>query len=550
MMQNNERTITKIEANPLLDIRKCEDRPLRVAAYCRVSTDSEDQINSYNAQKKYYTDFIKSNPKWRFVDVYADEGLSGTRVKKRENFMRMIRDCEKGKIDLILIKSVSRYSRNTLDSISYLRRLKRLGIAIYFDEQNLDTQKEESEITMALHSAMAQAESENISANVKWGINKRMQNGTYRCNMNMYGYRRDKDTKAIIVIPEEAEIVKKVFSMFLDGNSTHQIKKYLEKNKIKTFAGKDTWSHSTINKMLQNEKYVGDIIYQKTYCEDCISKIIKVNNGQKDKYYVKNNHPAIIDRDTFQRAQAEMVKRTARNIASESSITGIGRYSSTYVLSQLLVCDDCGGIYRRKYKKKKDGVFHYWRCNSRLESGDKYCDNSKGLEEKQLQRAICGALSKVIAQQEEGYAVMRSHLLYAVTGDKSTEELYAIEKSIRDEENHMNELIDLAVSSEGNSDKYELAIKDSNNKISVLKEERNKLMELIQDNKKAKLELERLQTFLSENRAVVDEFDEATIYRAIECIRVTKDMKLIISIKGNIKVTEDYSLYTETSKTA
>lgn len=145
---------------------------------------------------------------------------------------------------------------------------------------------------------------------------------------------------------------------------------------------------------------------------------------------------------------------------------------------------------------------------------------------------------------------MRSHLLYAVTGDKSTEELYAIEKSIRDEENHMNELIDLAVSSEGNSDKYELAIKDSNNKISVLKEERNKLMELIQDNKKAKLELERLQNFLSENRAVVDEFDEATIYRAIECIRVTKDMKLIISIKGNIKVTEDYSLYAETSKTA
>lgn len=550
MMQNNEKIITKIKANPLMESKRNDNRPLRVAAYCRVSTDDADQLNSYNAQKRYYTEYINANPKWRLVDIYADEGITGTLVKKREDFLRMIKDCERGKIDMIITKSVSRYARNIVDSLSYLRKLKKMGIGIFFEEQNLDSLKEDTETYIGIYSVMAQAESENISANIKWGITKRMENGTYCCNMNMYGYRRDKQTKKVIIIPEEAQTVKKVFSLFLDGYSTRQICLYLEKNNIKTFSGNSKWNQSAITKMLQNEKYAGDILYQKTYRVDGISKQTKVNRGERNKYLVKNSHPAIIDRDTFQRVQSEFAKRITKKIVSDSSITNIGRYSGTYVLSELLVCDDCGGKYRRKYKKKKDGIYHYWRCNSRLESGDKYCDNSKGLEEKQLQRAICGALSKVIAQQEEGYAVMKSHILYAVSGEEKSEELYAVEKSIRDEENHINELIDLSISSGSNSEKYEMAIKESSKMISVLKEERERILIFLQNNESAKTELERLDKYLRENQAVVDEFDEAVIYRTIDCIRVTKDAKLIICIKGGIEITEDYYDYSEIKKIA
>ena len=172
-----QKIVTKIEANPALVSRKNSNRPLNVAAYCRVSTDAEDQINSYRAQVSYYTEHISQNPKWRFVDVYADEGITGTMVKKRENFLRMIKDCEKGKIDMILTKSVSRFARNIVDSISYIRKLKAMGIGIYFEEQNIDSLKEDSETYIGIYSVMAQSESENISANVSWGIRKRMQNG-------------------------------------------------------------------------------------------------------------------------------------------------------------------------------------------------------------------------------------------------------------------------------------------------------------------------------------------------------------------------------------
>ena len=208
IMQLETKIVTKIAANPALSKRNDPNRILKVAAYCRVSTDDEDQLNSYRTQKSYYTELIKKNPKWRFAGIYADEGITGTMAKKRDDFMRMIEDCEKGKIDLILIKSVSRYARNIVDCISYIRKLKALGIGIYFEEQNINSLTEDSEVYIGIYGVMAQSESENISANVKWGINKRMQNGTYACRFNLLGYRRDKVTREIQIVPEEAETVK------------------------------------------------------------------------------------------------------------------------------------------------------------------------------------------------------------------------------------------------------------------------------------------------------------------------------------------------------
>ena len=258
-MQRTAKVVTKIEANPLLLKHNNENALLRVAAYCRVSTDSEDQLESYKAQVANYTDVIAKNPKWRFVDIYADEGITGTQTKKRENFMRMLKDCEKGKIDLILTKSVARFARNTIDSLKYVRKLKAMGIGVYFEEQNLDSLKADSEMFIGLHSVVAQAESENISMNVRWGIQQRMKSETFAFRYNLLGYRKGADGQPEIV-PEDAGHIRTIYRMYLNGNSLDQIKEYLESNGISTMQGKREWRKQAIVNILTNERYCGDIL--------------------------------------------------------------------------------------------------------------------------------------------------------------------------------------------------------------------------------------------------------------------------------------------------
>ncbi len=531
------RVVTKIPADAGKSSRIEFGKRIKVAAYCRVSTDDEDQLNSYRVQKDYYTRYIANNEKWEFVDVYADEGITGTQVKKRDEFLRMIKDCEKGKIDMILTKSVSRFARNIVDSLSYVRKLKAMGIAIYFEEQNINSLKEDSETYIGIYSVMAQSESENISANVKWGISKRMENGTYCSNMNMFGYRRDKITKEITIVESEAEVVRWIFNLYLDGKSAFQIKQWLEENNIKTYTGKTTWQTTSIHAILQNEKYCGDVMYQKTYCVDCLTKKKKTNNGQKTKYLVVNDHPAIIPRDIFKAAMAEFAHRNALRSKSDNTISCRGRYSAKYVLSELLICEDCGSHFRRKTVKKKDGVHHYWRCISRLDHKDKYCDFSKGLEEKNLQAAICRAISRVLQGREDGYELLKSKLIYA-TSDVDTDELYLVEKGIHDEQIRIEELADLAIQSKCNKDKYTEAIADCSQRIKDLRERRDMLMTQIKCNEKAREELERIENYTKQLKPVMTEFDDAIIHRIVNSIQVTKDLNLRIFIKGGAEIVE------------
>ena len=531
------RVVTRIPADADKSSRIAFGKRMKVAAYCRVSTDDEDQLNSYRVQKDYYTRYIANNEKWEFVDVYADEGITGTQVKKRDEFLRMIKDCEKGKIDMILTKSVSRFARNIVDSLSFVRKLKAMGIAIYFEEQNINSLKEDSETYIGIYSVMAQTESENISANVKWGISKRMENGTYCSNMNMFGYRRDKITKEITIVESEAEVVRWIFNLFLDGKSALQIKNWLEENGIKTFYGKSVWQTTSILAILQNEKYCGDVMYQKTYCVDCLTKKKKVNNGQKTKYLVVNDHPAIIPRDIFKAAMAEFARRNALRSKSDNTISCRGRYSAKYVLSELLICEECGSHFRRKTVKKKDGVHHYWRCISRLDHKDKYCDFSKGLEEKNLQAAICRAISRVLQGREDGYELLKSKLIYA-TSDVDTDELYLVEKGIHDEQIRIEELADLAIQSKCNKDKYTEAIADCSQRIKDLRERRDMLMTQIKCNEKAREELERIENYTKQLKPVMTEFDDAIIHRIVNSIQVTKDLNLRIFIKGGAEIVE------------
>ncbi len=473
------------------------------------------------------------------LGYYLDEGITGTLAKKRDDFLRMIRDCEKRKIDLILTKSVSRYARNVVDCLSYIRKLKAMGIGIYFEEQNINPLTEESETYIGIYGVIAQSESENISGNVKWGIQKRMQNGTYACRFNFLGYRRNEATKEPYIVPEEAEVVRKVFAMYLDGASVAQLKDYLESNGIKTVHGKSEWSTDIIGKMLRNEKYVGDVIYQKTFRTDPISKCVLVNRGQKDKYLVSNNHPAIIDRDTFMQVQAEIARRSNKRRTSDNAITERGKYSGKYALSEILVCGHCGSPYKRKiWTKAGYETKAYWRCLSRIEHGKKYCSKSKGIEEQYLHNAICRALQKGVDSSREVYALIKANLAYAVTGSSKTFDVFSIERSISQKKTEVSDMVKLSMKSGGNAEKYEVEIARLYAEITELRQQLSQAQRMMQDSIRANEAITRAAEWLEKNEIVFDVYDDVVVRRLVDTIRVNDDDTITVILKGGIEITE------------
>ena len=367
----------------------------RVAAYCRVSTDSEEQINSYTAQKAYYTQKIEESQDWELAGIFADEGITGTSMKKRKEFNRMITACKRGGIDLILTKSLSRFARNTVDCLETVRILKSKGVI--FEKENINTLTESSEFLITLFSGFAQAESESLSSNIQLGIRMAMKEGKVNFHYrSMLGYRRGADGKPEIV-PEEAEVVRRIYRRYLEGCSEGQIQKELTLDGIATAKGVKAWSHQVVHSILTNEKYAGDALLQKTFTTDCISKTVKKNTGELPQYYIKDNHPAIIPRDIYQRVQEEMARRTSkRKVMQKSGKTEQGKYSAKYALSERLVCGECGSPYKRCTWARNGVKRIVWRCVSRLEFGKKYCHESPSIEEDKLHTAILTALNRVI----------------------------------------------------------------------------------------------------------------------------------------------------------
>ena len=305
---------------------------LRVAAYCRVSTDSDEQATSYEAQVEHYTEFIQKNPEWEFAGIYADDGISGTNTKNRDEFNRMIEDCEAGTIDMIITKSISRFARNTLDCLKYVRQLKDKNIPVFFEKEAINTMDAKGEVLITIMASLAQQESQSLSQNVKLGFQFRYQNGQVQINHNHFlGYTKDADGN-LIIDPEQAEVVKRIYREYLEGYSMDRIAKGLEADGILTGAGKTKWWTSTINKILRNEKYIGDALLQKTYSTDFLNKTKVKNNGIVPQYYVESNHEAIIPKDIFLRVQEELVRRRV----VKTSANGKKRsYSCTTALRRL-----------------------------------------------------------------------------------------------------------------------------------------------------------------------------------------------------------------------
>ena len=324
---------------------KDEDKPkLRVAAYCRVSTDSEEQATSYEAQIEHYTEYIQKNPEWELAGIFADEGLSGTDTRKRGEFNRMIEECMAGKINMVITKSISRFARNTLDCLKYIRQLKDRNIPVFFEKENINTMDSKGEVLLTIMASLAQQESQSLSQNVKLGLQYRYQQGLVQVNHNRFlGYTKDEEGQ-LIIEPKEAEVIKRIYREYLEGASLAQIGKSLEADGILTAAGKAKWRPETLKKILQNEKYIGDALLQKTYTVDFLSKKRVKNNGIVPQYYVENSHEPIIPRDLYMQVQEEMARRANLHSGAKRKKRV---YSSKYALSSIVYCSKCGDIYRR-----------------------------------------------------------------------------------------------------------------------------------------------------------------------------------------------------------
>ena len=415
-------------------------RKKKVAAYARVSTENDEQQNSYAAQMDYYTTFIKANPEWKFAGIYSDEGISGTNTKNREGFKQMIRDAKAGMIDIILTKSISRFSRNTLDAISTVRELQALGIEVRFEKENIRTLDPKCEVMLTILSSLAQEESRSISTNVTWGKKKAMMDGKVEMPYHSFlGYKKGADGRPEIV-PEEAEIIKRIYRRYLEGATINIIAEELMKDGIKSPMGKDSWSVATIRSILSNEKYKGDALLQKSITVDFLAKKRKKNEGEATQYYVRDSHQAIIERDIFDYTQYELKRRNKIK----------NRIYSKSGLNTKVVCGQCGNYYGHKTCHNSKYVYEFWGCNTRQKSCHK-CD-APNIRQSDLYAAFGEAITKARQEgrmlDEETDQMIRARLEDNLMKAREAAEQIAVElakftenntKRMRDPEAYINE---------------------------------------------------------------------------------------------------------------
>lgn len=367
------------------DKKKSTAKVLRVAAYCRVSTDSDAQLESLDAQKTHYENYINGREDWEFAGLYFDEGISGTKKEKRPALLRMIADCKAGKIDFVITKSISRFARNTTDCLEMVRKLLELNIPIYFEKENLNTSSMESELFLAILSSMAEGESTSISENNKWSIQRRFKNGTFKLSYPPYGY--DWDGEQMVINPAQADTVRWIFGQVLSGKGTHAIADELNENGIPTKKG-GRWTPTTVRGMISNEKYTGDVIFQKTYTDSQFNR--HVNYGQKDQYAMSDHHEAIISREVFEAANALIAQRGKE----KGIIKGSEKYQSRYCFSGKIVCGECGDTFKRRIHSTTTHKYAAWCCNTHIE--DKSRCSMKYIRDDAVKAAFVTMSNKLI----------------------------------------------------------------------------------------------------------------------------------------------------------
>ena len=535
MIEEKPRVIV-IPAKPELAQAEPVKRQLRVAAYCRVSTEEEEQASSYEAQCQYYTDKIMSNQEWTMAGIFADEGISGTSTKKRTEFLRMIRQCKQKKIDLILTKSIQRFARNTLDCIHYTRILRNLGIAVMFEKENINSLPPDSEFLITMYGAMAQSESESISKNVTWGKQRAMERGqAFIPYSSLYAFEKGEDGKTKI-IPEQAVIVRELYDRFLAGASYRMLQSWLEENHIPTVKGASTWSCTSIKGILTNEKYYGDVLMQKTFRQDVISKKMVKNTGQRTQYLIQGHHEGIVTKEKFDAVQAEIARRNARRSPAKQAVTGRGCYTSKYALSDRLVCGECGTLYRRCIWTSKGRKYPVWRCISRLNYSTKYCHNSPSVKEETLHVAILAAINSAMSNKQ----VLIEHIkdamsleLLPVQGQQMS--LADIERRLEPLDQEFQKLLAEVIDCE-DKDACNARFAAILQEQTALKRQKEEILQSCADAEKTCSRMKQAEQVLEEASPAITEWNEITIRQLVERVTVVSADEICVSLKDGAEI--------------
>jgi len=502
--------INQTDLNPIKD-----GELIKVAAYARVSTSSDEQFASYEAQVNYYKNYIEEKPEWTFVSVYADEGISGMSTKGRASFNRMIEDALDGKINLIITKSISRFARNTLDTIKFVRTLKDKGVEVYFEKENLWTRDSKSELILTIMASIAQEESRSISQNTTWGRRVSFQNGKVSFAYSKFlGYKKVDDK--LVIIEEEAETVRIIYRMFLfDGQTPAGIAKYLMSQGIKSVSN-STWRPHVILSILTNEKYKGDALLQKTFTENYLEKKMVKNTGQIPQYYVENNHPAIIDKDMWELVQFEIKRRKEM----------VGGYSAANMFSAKIKCIDCGGYYGRKtWHSNSKYRRSIYRCNKKYEEGKDKC-NTPHLSEDEIKKQFIETYNLLIKDKKEIEKELKNKMHSLGNTKKIEKKISLLNDKLLLVAEQINNLVKEYPRTNSEVEEYNKKKRLLKEKYDSLITEKNDLTELKRENIAMSYRIKSLLLVLKKTKGKLKEWSNEIWMLTVESAVVCKDKKI------------------------
>lgn len=490
----------------------------RVAAYVRVSTDGEEQLQSFQSQKEYYQDKISKNKEWVMVGIYADEAITGTKTVKRDGFLKMINDCMAGMVDVILTKSISRFSRNLVDTLQYVRMLKDKGIAVIFEKENINTLSMESEMALALLSTLAQNEVESLSANVKLGIKMKMKRGEMMGFNGCFGYDYHPEDKSITINPEEAEVVREIYDMYLSGYGAPTIAKELARLGRKNKKGEVKWTDSGIRSIINNEKYKGDLLLGKTFTVDPISKRRLENMGEEEQYYIKEHHEPIVSPEIWEAAQEIKKSRYRR---STMSVPGTRKkYSRKYAFSSMCECGFCGKyMTRRAHNQTTTQTKPVWKCRTATNFGIENCPHSKSIDEAIIENAFLEMFHLLADNFDDVLDSVIRSVEETLSDDESAVKLQRLDKSLSSMESKRKKLTDMPLDDKITKEAYDAKYNELTRKINQAKGERALYSANVEAQQHISRRMWEIRTCIAE-ADMLDKFDRVVFESIVEKVIV------------------------------
>lgn len=509
-----------IKGNPELAGKK-KEMPVvnkkRMAAYCRVSTDAAEQLESYQSQVKYYKHLIDSNPEWDLVDIYADEAVTGTMIDHRENFKRLINDCLDGRIDIVITKSISRFARNTLDVLRYVRLLKDKQIGVIFEEEHINTLSMDGELLLSVLSAVYQQEVENTSSHVVKGMRMKMMRGEIVGFSGCLGYDYNPDTKQLIINESEAEIVRLIFRLYLKGHGGQYICKELERRGYKTKRGNSHWEATTIRGILRNDSYTGVLRQGKTYTVDPIRKKRNHNYGEADQYVVRGHHDAIISEEEFEKAKEIRLARTnCGHPRGEHFISGLGLYTFT----RMIDCGFCEGkLTRRTWHARTEYEKIIWQCHEAIRQGKAYCPHSAGISEKAIEDAFIKSYQKMNDINSDVIEETIKRIEEGLGTDILAKSLKDGQKEVKKLEMKMDALLDLRLNHEVEEDTYKEKYEKIYKSLGAARKKLEEVQKQVDEQESQEMRLKRIRKLLTEKKEL-EEFDPDLFLSLVEKVIV------------------------------